>query len=80
MTRDGEKLIKFANENDTLSCVWLIPGVRSINLPHSGGIRRSIWLSFLQLDKLISFSSLSFKEDIEDEEPWAPQDIRGAVS
>ena len=25
-------------------------------------------------------SSLSFKEDIEDEEPWAPQDIRGAVS
>ena len=37
MTRDGEKLIKFANENDTLSCVWLIPGFRSINLPHSGG-------------------------------------------
>lgn len=35
---------------------------------------------FPQLDKLISFSSLSFKEDIEDEEPWAPQDIRGAVS
>ena len=35
---------------------------------------------FSQLEKLISFSSLSFKEDIEDEEPWAPQDIRGAVS
>ena len=36
MTRDGVKLIKFAYENDTLSCVWLIPGFRSINLPHSG--------------------------------------------
>ena len=80
MTRDGEKLIKFANENDTLSCVWLIPGFRGINLPHSGEIKGSHLVIFPQLDKLISFSSLSFKEDIEDEEPWAPQDIRGAVS
>ena len=53
------------------------PGHKSSSLRRN---QKEHLVIFSQLDKLISFSSLSFKEDIEDEEPWAPQDIRGAVS
>jgi len=36
-------------------------------------------MEMLTANCLLFFGKFCLQEDIEDEEPWAPQDIRGAV-